>query len=230
MNEQKPIPADYQDAIVVHSIFKTIQGEGPFCGERALFIRLWGCNLQCPGCDTDYTSTTSTWKPDELAEHVWHVEGWPRGALIVVTGGEPFRQNVVPAIYALITAGYRVQVETNGVLAPPNLELLDDFTRFSIVCSPKTNRISDEIHKRAMAFKYILRVGEIADDGLPTKALGHTAKPYVARPRDGARIYVQPMDEQDDILNEANTDAAVASAMQHGYLLQLQIHKFAGLD
>ena len=39
----------------VHSIFPTIQGEGPFVGQPAIFIRLAGCNLQCPACDTDYT-------------------------------------------------------------------------------------------------------------------------------------------------------------------------------
>lgn len=231
MNEQKPIAADYHldGTIDVHSIFKTIQGEGPFCGERALFIRLYGCNLRCPGCDTEYTSKRVSWTPEALVNGA-RLNDWPHNGLIVLTGGEPFRQNVFPAIYALLTAGYRVQVETNGVLAPPGIEQLDNFQNFSIVCSPKTSRISQAIFDRASAFKYVLRVGEVADDGLPTVALGHAATPYVARPRPGARVYVQPMDEQDEELNEQNTAVAVASALTHGWMLQLQIHKFAGLE
>lgn len=233
MNDQKPIAADYRDDAVidVHSMFKTIQGEGPFCGERALFIRLYGCNLRCPGCDTEYTQVRQEHTPEALVQVV---EGrcfeWPRGALIVLTGGEPFRQNVIPAIYALLTAGWRVQVETNGVLAPPDIERLDHFTNFSIVCSPKTSAISLEISRRAMAFKYVLREGEVAEDGLPTRALGHAATPHVARPGRKVPIYVQPMDEQDEFRNQANTAAAIDSVMAHGYTLQLQIHKILDLE
>ena len=43
----------YEGTLQVHSIFKTIQGEGPFCGTPCVFVRLAGCNLQCPACDTD---------------------------------------------------------------------------------------------------------------------------------------------------------------------------------
>lgn len=231
MNTQKPIPADYREngELRVHSIFRTIQGEGPFCGDRAIFIRLFGCNLRCPGCDTEYTSKMNLFEPDDLVLALKGMK-WPHGALIVLTGGEPFRQNVVPAVYAMLKAGWKVQVETNGVLAPPNLEELDYFTGFSIVCSPKTNHISPLIASRAIAYKYVLRVGEIADDGLPTLALGHPAQPHVARPTRNVPVYVQPMDEQDDVLNTANTEAAVASAMEFGYRLQIQTHKLLGLE
>lgn len=34
----------------VVGVWKTIQGEGPYAGERAVFVRLAGCNLQCPMC------------------------------------------------------------------------------------------------------------------------------------------------------------------------------------
>lgn len=231
MNDQIPIAADYRDdaTIDVHSIFKTVQGEGPFCGERALFIRLYGCNLRCPGCDTEYTVTRLPYGPAHLLAAAKALD-WPYGALIVLTGGEPFRQNVVPAIYALLSAGYRVQVETNGILAPPKLETLDHFKNLSIVCSPKTSRIADAIMLRAAAFKYVLRSGDVEADGLPTRALGHTATPYVARPRAGAKVYVQPMDEQDVTLNKINTAAAIASAMTFGYTLQIQTHKILGLE
>lgn len=231
MNEQKPIAADYQKdaSILVHSIFKTIQGEGPFCGERALFIRLYGCNLRCPGCDTEYTKKQQRMLPGEIVERAYMLD-WPRNALIVLTGGEPFRQNVIPSIYALLSAGYRVQVETNGIFAPPDLDRLEHFKTFSIVCSPKTSSIHHGIMSRALAFKYVVRVGQIADDGLPTRALMHKATPYVSRPRKGALVYVQPMDEGHENLNAENTAAAIESAMAHGYTLQIQTHKILGLE
>lgn len=229
-NNQLPMAAKYDPSgvIQVHSIFPTIQGEGPFCGERALFFRLHGCNLRCPGCDTDYTSTILQVVPHFMATKARELN-WPSGALVVITGGEPFRQSVGPAIKALLAAGYRVQVESNGVLCPDDLPWDDN--KFSVVCSPKTSRIHDTIWQNAIAFKYVLRAGEVdAEDGLPTRALLHKAAPRVARPPAGAMVYVQPMDEADPAANALNLDAAIRSTMDHGHRLQIQVHKHINME
>lgn len=39
----------------VSEIFKSVQGEGPFCGMPSIFLRLGICNLSCVWCDTSYT-------------------------------------------------------------------------------------------------------------------------------------------------------------------------------
>lgn len=229
-NNQLPVAANYEPSgiIQIHSIFPTIQGEGPFCGERALFFRLHGCNLRCPGCDTDYTSTILTVAPHFMATKAREM-GWAGHALVVITGGEPFRQNIGPAIQALIEAGYRVQVETNGVLAPEGVPW--DHPRFSVVCSPKTSRIHNTIWQNAIAFKYVLRAGEVdAEDGLPTRALLHKAAPRVARPPAGALTYVQPMDEGEPTANALNLDAAIRSTMAFGHRLQIQVHKHINME
>lgn len=229
-NKQTPVPQLHSESGVlkVHSIFPTIQGEGPFCGERALFFRLWGCNLRCPGCDTDYTSAQLDVAATYL-ERKAHGLGWRPGDLVVITGGEPLRQNIAPAVEHLLRAGYRVQIETNGVLWNDNLPYRHpDLT---IVCSPKTSRIHDMVHAHADAFKYILRAGEVDDkDGLPTRALQHAAKPRVARPRDGAPVYVQPMDEDDAERNALNLAAAINSTMKFGHRLQIQVHKIINME
>ena len=80
----------------VHSIFFTIQGEGPFTGHPAIFIRLAGCNLQCPKCDTDYTSKRSRMLYQDILGEVRRLtpKTHKNRTLIVITGGEPLRQDL----------------------------------------------------------------------------------------------------------------------------------------
>lgn len=213
----------------VHSIFYTIQGEGPFCGVPAIFIRLAGCNLQCPGCDTDYTSTRNLMSTDTIRNIA--VELSDTCKLVVITGGEPFRQNLSELINTLID-NYEVQVETNGTLPPP-IDI--DWLRGSahIICSPKTGKINPLIEHFATAFKYVLHADSVdEDDGLPILALEHSAKPRVGRPdgMDDKIIYVQPMDCKDPLQNKKNEEAAIASCMKYGYIFQLQLHKVIGME
>lgn len=244
INNQPQMPTHYDpDGIVrIHSVFKTIQGEGPFCGERALFIRLYGCNLRCPGCDTEYTAAQAAHSPTGVVELALK-NNWPQGALVVITGGEPFRQNIGPMVRCLIAAGYPVQVETNGITYSPdmphvysahkpNLSAQPLALGLSIVCSPKTPRIHQAVWDKALAFKYILQAGDVNfEDGLPLHALGHScAFPGPARPRRGALVYVQPMDEQDEAANARNLAACIQSVERFGYRLQLQTHKIIGME
>jgi 7-carboxy-7-deazaguanine synthase len=240
-NTQKPSPLEQtSNRISVHAIFPTIQGEGPFAGEPAVFVRLTGCNIQCPFCDTDYSNVMGMFATtpegpegvaglDELTEYIRR-EIPIRGPmvvhkknLVVITGGEPFRQNVAPLVEHLLLAGYRVQLETNGTLFQ---ELP---ARAVVVLSPKTHRIDRRMAERANAFKFVLDASNVGSDGLPTSTLGRYGWP--ARPPEGytGEIYVQPLDEQDPTLNAANLDACVRSVMAHGYRLCIQTHKLANV-
>src|SRR5262245_30518232 len=85
--------ASYGSALYVNSIFQTIQGEGPLSGERAIFLRLAGCNLQCPLCDTEYTKRNE-WSIETVVDKIIENQ-FPENRhnqLVVITGGEPFRQ------------------------------------------------------------------------------------------------------------------------------------------
>jgi len=222
--------------VVVHSIFNTIQGEGPFAGQQAVFVRLAGCNLQCPACDTDYTSNREVMTPAEILGRVKAFLG--ANDLVVITGGEPFRQDIEVLVRTLVNEGYRVQIETNGTLGVPSASFLRmvhrDVTRPDgcfIVCSPKTGKIHKDIEGSACAFKYVIRAGEVEDDGLPMVALGHTASPFVARPDVyDVPIYVQPCDDKNIAANAENLQACIKSVMQFGYTLQLQIHKIINME
>jgi len=221
----------------VFKIWYTIQGEGPFAGDPAVFIRLAGCNLQCQLCDTDYSSVSQEMTIQEITNQVinkWkNIRQPPRRNLIVITGGEPFRQNITPLVDYLhvLGLGFRIQIETNGTLVLPKMP-----AQATIVCSPKTPIIHRDIVPYITAFKYVVQHGRTADkDGLPTSVLGEDITP--ARPpgfwtprQPNGGIYVQPCDSQDPELNKLHTEEAVRSCMKFGYTLCLQTHKIAGLE
>lgn len=235
MNTQKPSKLNHStDNISVHSIFKTIQGEGPFTGYPALFVRLFGCNLMCPACDTDYTSVSIKMKPYDLADEI--IKQADNVRLIVVTGGEPLRQGNALAIVCkvLLARGYTVQIETNGTMPIPQ-----EFpSSVNIVVSPKATKLHPSFEQRIkqgcnnIKFKYVLNHKEVEPDGLPTRALEHRATPYIARPPKCYNdiIYLQPMDSYDNEENLMNTKAVVDSCLANGYVVQLQLHKIIEVE
>ena len=232
------------DSLSVNSIFYTIQGEGPFAGTPAVFIRLSGCNLQCPFCDTEYSSNDIQ-DPVEITNRAIRIipksqivlAGTGNAPLIVITGGEPFRQDIRRLVKMLINYGFRVQIETNGTLFIADFDLLPHVT---VVCSPKTGAINKQLAPFIDAYKYIIHAGKVsAKDGLPVTSLEHTAKNGVARPvpfgigHHGlaeAAVFVQPADEQDLTKNQANLAAAIESAMTYGYRLCVQVHKIIDME
>ena len=238
MNTQPIEKARLNDgnSLEVHSVFNTIQGEGPFTGRQAVFIRLAGCNLQCPACDTDYTTDRWNSTPFSLLQMVQEMR---REGLVVITGGEPFRQNIHPLVELLIAEGFTVQVETNGTLPPPTIGFAEmcsldttERNRCFVVCSPKAGRVNPATALLACAYKYVMAHDSVDSDGLPLLALDHSASPRVARPHEGfnGTIYLQPCDDKDDVVNQANLQACVNSVMLHPYVLQLQVHKIINME
>lgn len=213
-------------ALDVHSIFDTIQGEGPYAGEPSTFIRLAGCNLACQACDTEYTQNRRVMTPKEIGQEISKL---PKRSVMVLTGGEPFRQDFFDLFLNYVYPGTYFQVETNGTvyrdfLKKPYAEQID------IVCSPKTPLIDSRMWEHIFCLKYVVKDGEVDTDGLPLKSVGlQYGRP--ARPPKNwiGKIYVQPLDEQDPEKNALNLEAAVKSCMEHGYCLTVQIHKQANL-
>ena len=211
----------------VQEMFYSLQGEGPFAGQPAVFVRLGGCNLRCWFCDTEFE--TSSWRPT-LPEIVDKVESLAAAAcnLVVITGGEPFRQNISALVDVLLRKQWRVQIETAGTLWVE----LPDHPSLSIVCSPKTPRLDRHILPRISAYKYVIAEGQTAfDDGLPdacTQTPGRRMR--IARPETQVPVYVMPMDEQDAARNAANTRVCADIALRFGYTVTLQLHKLLGLD
>jgi len=122
----------------LNAIFTSLQGEGRNAGRPATFIRFSSCNLNCSWCDTHRTMKLDI-SLGELLLKVKH-----RGKrFVILTGGEPSIQpGLVELVRKLKEEGHVVAMETNGLEAPPEAELLD-----YIACSPKpdfVNRYRDD--------------------------------------------------------------------------------------
>lgn len=128
--------------LVVSEVFgPTVQGEGPTIGQRAAFVRLGRCNLDCSWCDTPYTWDWERYDPTlelhdrPVSEVVGEVAAMGVDR-VVVTGGEPLLQQrrLLPFLEEASERGWTVEVETNGTLAPTD-ETARLVSRFNV--SPK---------------------------------------------------------------------------------------------
>ena len=163
-----PAPTVAATKLVVSEVFgPTLQGEGPAAGRPAVFLRVGGCNLACPWCDTAYTWD---WKgtSDMAAEGYGAFDpareltalaprqvadlalGYLRhGDRLVISGGEPMSQQpALAAVLRLIRDEWphlAVEVETNGTKAPTD-EL--DALVSGYVVSPKLGHTGDPEHRR----------------------------------------------------------------------------------
>ncbi len=121
------------DALKISERFLSVQGEGLHAGRRAYFIRLFGCPVRCPWCDTKYAWAGSP--AERLGAERLAADAAASGAEIaVITGGEPCAQNLAPLLEALAKRNVAAHLETSGVL--PISET--DSARFEwVAASPK---------------------------------------------------------------------------------------------
>ncbi|MGE3541481.1 MAG: 7-carboxy-7-deazaguanine synthase QueE [Candidatus Tectimicrobiota bacterium] len=97
--------------VQIAELFYSIQGEGASCGRATAFIRLGGCTLGCQWCDTKYSWPGG--KPLEQQHILETIQSFP-ARRVVVTGGEPFEQDIATLLQALKQAGYTIEIETAG--------------------------------------------------------------------------------------------------------------------
>ena len=125
----------------VNETFLSLQGEGRFTGTPVFFLRLSGCNLQCPFCDTNHQGYKEMSEEEIVQEACLHE---PRH--IVITGGEPAMQLTQSLIDKLHEAGFFVQVETNGTMPLP--EGIDWVT-----CSPKGQTVLESVDELKVLYE-----------------------------------------------------------------------------
>lgn len=94
-------------------MFHSIQGEGAWAGTNAFFIRLAGCDVGCPWCDTKLSWSPKRHPQREIAELVAAAQA-VHPQIVVITGGEPLMHDLTALTQQLKAAGLQVHLETSG--------------------------------------------------------------------------------------------------------------------
>ena len=196
----------------VNETFLSLQGEGHFTGTPSFFLRLSGCNLKCPFCDTRH-QTYYEMSEEEIVEEASRHK--PR--YIVITGGEPALQLTQSLVDKLHEAGFFIQIETNGTLPLP--QGIDWVT-----CSPKslTPSLSKGGGVQTVDELKVLFMGDGSDpEGIISPLLGEGA---------GVRLFLQPLDTGDAERNDTILRDTIAYILQHPkWSLSLQTHKMLNI-
>jgi organic radical activating enzyme len=100
----------------INDIFWSAQGEGLRSGVSSIFIRLTGCSLRCPYCDSRASWTQGQRMPlAEINEKVAVLKAIYPQARLVITGGEPLEQDLQAMVDVFRNQRYFVALETNGL-------------------------------------------------------------------------------------------------------------------
>lgn len=98
--------------LLIHEIYRSIQGESTFAGLPCVFVRLAVCDARCVWCDSPHAFTQGNLRaPAEVLQEV-QSHCCP---LVEITGGEPLLQEEVFGLMAeLAEASMTVLLETSG--------------------------------------------------------------------------------------------------------------------
>ncbi len=189
----------------VNEIFYSIQGEGKHTGMPAIFVRLAGCSMHCPFCDTQYAARDG--KETDAPALLQALAAWP-AKTVIITGGEPTEQNLPALIAVLKEAGYQVHLETNGARDT-------DVSRADFVCVSPKRYVSPEMLKKADVIKIVVGQETDLDD----------LQKYYAYENAKTQIYLQPESNKQE-----NIDLCVKLLKNHpSARLSLQTHKLANI-
>jgi len=141
----RTLPASSANKYKVNEIFYSLEGEGFFSGVAAIFIRLAGCTMGCPWCDTKYAQKTNY---NLTAEQILKKIAVYPCKTVVLTGGEPTEQNLTALLKLLKQNKYQIHLETNGA------NLIDTKLFDFCTVSPKAY-VNAKMLKKADAVKYI---------------------------------------------------------------------------
>jgi 7-carboxy-7-deazaguanine synthase len=110
----RPLEGKPPGTLVIHEIYRSLQGESTFAGLPCIFIRLTACHLRCVYCDTPHAfSEGEILGLDEIITRVMELGD----DLVEITGGEPLLQpEVRPLMSRLADAGKTVLLETSGAV------------------------------------------------------------------------------------------------------------------
>ncbi|RJG48666.1 7-carboxy-7-deazaguanine synthase QueE [Motilimonas pumila] len=219
----------------INEMFQTIQGEGVYTGVPAVFIRLQGCDVGCPWCDTQHTwhiadqdktdliiitdksNESSRWAQVDSCGIIKEMQRLGYVAKhVVITGGEPCMYDLRELTLALHQQGYSTQIETSGTY---KVQVAD---ASFVTVSPKVNMKGGlSVRKDAL-----LRANEIKHPVGTAKdidALDALIQPLHKQLQ--AQICLQPISQK-----PRATQLATQVCIERNWRLSIQTHKYIGID
>ncbi len=217
----------------VNDLYYTIQGEGAQTGIPAVFLRLHGCDVGCPFCDT-----RETWDMNPSDEvptlpqamvlrhaYVWQTAeeiatqieiDYPSAPWVVVTGGEPALYPLAELVTSLQKIGKKVAIETSGTAAGHVDAHFDWVTVSPKINMPGKKPVLAEAVVVADEIKHV--VGKKSDVDVLDAFLDAYPLPY------DVIVCLQPISQ-----SERATELCVATAKERGWRLSIQTHKYLNL-
>ncbi len=236
----------------VTSIFRTIQGEGPYTGRPAVFVRLAGCNFgdkqdHCSWCDTSFQlDKAEAFTKEALLAAVLALPGYSPSDILVITGGEPTLQEALGEFIYDASPHFKMsQLETNGTQAY-FFAMFGDLPKLYVVVSPKASLklggyapLSSTVLTHTDCLKFVLSADpDSVHHEVPEWAVKWQRDTYEP-------VYVSPMTVYtrayqgeissiwDDYIDKEQTKAnyayAAQYAMDNNLWLSLQTHLFTAI-
>lgn len=219
----------------VNEIFETIQGEAAYTGTPSVFLRLQGCDVGCPWCDTKHTWALDPahevddqqmilkpgdgrqWASVEISDIVKYIAGL-KSRHVVITGGEPATYDLSMLTAELLACDKSVQIETSGTY-PIKVHHDTWVTVSPKIDMPGGRKVIAEELRGADEIK--MPVGRMADIDLLKETIGKCF-PRGHHPEVHPMIWLQPLS-----MSAKATALCIDEARANGWRVSLQVHKFA---
>ena len=201
----------------VHERFFSWQGEGVHMGRAAFFIRLYGCPVHCPWCDSagtwhpDFTPTDiARMLPEQLADEAVST----KADFAVITGGEPAIHDLGPLTSALRRNGIRRHIETSGAFP-----IQGEFNWITV--SPKWGRLPIRVNLRiADELKIIVETPD---------SITHWIE-WIGEDMHADHVWLHPEWSQRNNPNVLNAIGEAVKTLGSPFRAGYQIHKLFKID
>lgn len=220
----------------VNNWYATVQGEGVHTGVPMILLRLQGCGVGCPFCDTKETwevepafevdhddllpkdaSPTYTRITGSELVHIFRTELPPNIKWVMLTGGEPARLPLKHLITALHDGGYKVALETSGTEVGHLGAGVDWVCVSPKIDMPGGKQIQPDAISSADEIKMV--IGKPAD----LEKLEHLLTTNSLK--EGVTICLQPMSE-----SKKATAICIDHCLARGWRLSIQTHKLINIS
>jgi 7-carboxy-7-deazaguanine synthase len=157
-NRLTPLQKKPAGQLLIHEIYRSIQGESTFAGFPCVLVRLAVCDSRCVWCDTPHAfNQGANWPLEAVRKHVLELEC----PLVEITGGEPLLQaEVFPLMTDLADQGLTVLLETSGAhdvgRVDPRVHIIMDLKCPDSGECPGNHWANLEVLKRTDEIKFVI--------------------------------------------------------------------------